>query len=71
MEVIEITTSQVGAVQKALKLLNLQYWSYSIHNHPLKKPISRIIFVPLRGSVTNQSTGLWSEWNLILGALES
>jgi hypothetical protein len=66
MEVLEIAASQFGAVQSALKLLNLHYWRVVIDSPPFNKSRKRITISNVR------STDLaicGSELNQILGAI--
>lgn len=66
MEVLEITASQLGAVQSALKLLKLHYWQVVIDTNPLNKIKRRITISAIRPIDLTVSG---NELNQILGAI--
>ena len=68
MKVFELTATQANAVRKALKLLRLQYWKFTIEPHPMKKSLMRVVF-NIRGRPSFEESGReWNQINQILGA---
>jgi len=68
LEAFEVTAAQANAVRKALKLLSLRYWRYTIDNHPLKKPMMRIVFRTIGRPDPEDLGREWNKINAVLGA---
>ena len=67
MEVFEIAMSRSSTVRKALKLLNLEHWKFSIESNPMKKSNLRVVLKSIYGHGFEDKSG--HEYNKILGVL--
>ena len=68
MEVFEIAMSRSSTVRKALKLLRLKHWKFSIETNPMKKSKLRVVIKRITDQSYADQSG--KEYNQILGALQ-